>query len=148
MRTLLPFSFIVKVKHFLKGRALMDEKTQEVLRLLEESLWRSETRFDDALMDQTFADDFCEFGRSGRIYQRQDMLLGQDNVSKIEATLPLRDFRMRALSDDIVQVMYVSEVRYGSKIETGNRSSIWRREKQGWRLCFHQGTPTNQKFGM
>jgi len=40
-------------------------ETLEFLRELEESPWRSETRFDDALMDQVFADDFVEIGQSG-----------------------------------------------------------------------------------
>mgnify|MGYP000624677196 CR=1 FL=1 len=121
----------------------MDQNTHEELKALEESLWRAETRFDDAVMDQVFAKDFCEFGRSGRIYQRHEMLLGQGDAVEIKATLPLRDFRVRALSKDIMQVMYVSEVWYGSQIETGNRSSIWRRDTAGWKLCFHQGTPTS-----
>jgi hypothetical protein len=120
----------------------VDEETLEELRRLEESLWRAETRFDDALMDRVFADDFCEFGRSGRIFQRQEMLIGRSNTAEIDATLPLRDFRVRSLSDDIVQVMYVSEVRNGPRIETANRSSIWKRDGRGWKLCFHQGTPT------
>lgn len=121
----------------------MDDKTHEELRELEESLWRAETRFNDPLMNKIFADDFCEFGRSGRIYQRQEMLLGQNGTSEIHAIFPLQDFRVRALSPEIVQVMYVSEVRYGTQVETANRSSIWRRESTGWRLCFHQGTATN-----
>jgi len=119
------------------------QKLCEELRLLEESLWRSETRFDDALMDTIFDEKFCEFGRSGRIYSREKLLLGQNGMREIQATLPLRDFRVRSLSDEIVQVMYVSEVRYGTKVEMGNRSSIWRRDKNGWKLCFHQGTPAN-----
>lgn len=51
----------------------MTDKDLEDLRPLEESLWRSKTRFDDAGMDASFADDFCEFGRSGRVYQREEM---------------------------------------------------------------------------
>lgn len=121
----------------------MDVDIHEELKLLEESLWRAETRFNDAYMDGIFADDFCEFGRSGRIYQRQEMLPSKGNGEEIDATLPLRGFRVRALSDDIVQVMYISEVRYGQQVETGNRSSIWRRDENGWKLCFHQGTPTS-----
>ncbi len=38
----------------------------ETLTRLEESLWRAETRYDPVLMDRIFADDFFEFGRSGR----------------------------------------------------------------------------------
>lgn len=121
----------------------MDEKTHQELRVLEENLWRAETRFDDALMDNVFADDFFEFGRSGRMYQRQELLLGKGETVEIDAVLPLRNFRIRALSDKVIQVMYVSEVRYGLHIESANRSSIWRRDEHGWKLCFHQGTPTN-----
>jgi hypothetical protein len=120
----------------------VDQNTYDELKALEESLWRAETRFDDTLMDELFAEDFCEFGRSGKIYERSEMLLGRSGLCEIKAKLPLRDFRVRALSADIVQVMYVSEVHSGSKLETGNRSSIWRREPTGWKLCFHQGTPT------
>lgn len=121
----------------------MDEKIHEELRRLEESLWRSETRLDDTLMDKIFSEDFCEFGRSGGIYRREEMLLGQINMTEIPATLPLRGFRVRSLSDDIVQVTYISEMRLGTEVEMSNRSSIWRRDKDGWKLCFHQGTPTN-----
>ncbi|MEP5729329.1 MAG: DUF4440 domain-containing protein [Sulfitobacter sp.] len=121
----------------------MDDVTYRTLKDLEECLWRAETRCDDDLMDKIFSDDFCEFGRSGRVYNRQEMFLGQEKAIKIDATLPLRDFRVRQLSDDIVQVMYISEVRYGMHVETGNRSSIWRRTQEEWKLCFHQGTPTN-----
>ncbi len=121
----------------------MDQDTLEELILLEESLWRGETRLNDAAMDKILADDFCEFGRSGRIYERDEMFLGSGEITEIKATLPLRDFRVRALSEDIVQVMYVSEVQYGAEVEIGLRSSIWRREADGWRLCFHHGTPSN-----
>lgn len=119
----------------------MTDKDVEDIRALEESLWRSETRFDDAQMDVLFADDFCEFGRSGRVYQRDETFFGAHAKEEINATLPLKEFRVRALSDTIVQVMYVSEVRYGDAIERSNRSSIWRRGEGGWQLCFHQGTP-------
>ena len=36
---------------------------------------------------------------------------------------------------------YVSEVLYGDKVERANRSSIWSRHGDGWKLRFHQGTP-------
>lgn len=120
----------------------MDSETSDALREMEESIWRADARFDDALMDGIFADDFCEFGRSGGVYRREDMFLGHLPNKTINATLPLRDFRVRALSEGIMHVMYVSEVRYGSETETSNRSSIWRRKHHGWELCFHQGTPT------
>jgi hypothetical protein len=119
----------------------MDEHTHNELRQLEENLWRAETRFDDALMDGVFAADLIEFGRSGRIYARDDMFIGQAGWTEIDAVLPLANISIRTLSRDIVQVTYISEVRYGSKVELANRSSLWRRVDGGWKLCFHQGTP-------
>jgi hypothetical protein len=123
--------------------ARMDQETLAELSALEESLWRAETRFDDELMDKTFAPDFFEFGRSGRTYTRDEMLFRQSGFSEINATLPLPNFRARYLADDVAQVTYVSEVVYDGRKELGNRSSIWSRIDGTWKLRFHQGTPTH-----
>ena len=113
----------------------------EILRLLEESLWRAETRYDSAYMNKIFAADFIEFGRSGQIYSRAEMMFEPDPLRTISARLPLLDFNARYLSDEIVQITYVSEVTNAGKVSRGNRSSIWSRTKRGWQLRFHQGTP-------
>jgi hypothetical protein len=39
----------------------------ENLKYLEESLWKSKTRFDLYHQEKVFAPDFFEFGRSGRV---------------------------------------------------------------------------------
>ena len=46
----------------------------QTLRDLEESLWRSETRFNLEHQETVFAPDFFEFGRSGRMYTREQMI--------------------------------------------------------------------------
>ena len=56
----------------------MDLETANTFRLLEESLWRMETRHDLLLMRQTFAHDVVEFGQSGRIYTLEDLLPEQN----------------------------------------------------------------------
>lgn len=119
----------------------MDPKTRQTLTKLEESLWRAATRFDDALMDQLFAEDLIEFGRSGRIYTRSALFLGDTPAQDIDATLPLPELQVRHLTSDLAQVTYTSKVRDGANVEWANRSSLWRREGANWRLCFHQGTP-------
>ena len=111
----------------------------EVLRSLEESLWRAETRFDRVLMESTFASDFYEIGRSGRIHSRQACL--EAARQPIDALLPLPNFAVRILSPDVVQVTYSSHVRYDGILEEGQRSSIWSRDGERWLLRFHQGTP-------
>jgi len=113
------------------------------IRRLEESLWVAETRFNVALMDDLFAQDFFEFGRSGRTYDRAEMLIDAQPGQQINATIPLLNFHARHLSPDVVQVTYVSEVSRGDKMERANRSSIWSRHGDGWTLRFHQGTPVS-----
>jgi hypothetical protein len=112
------------------------------LQKLEESLWREETRFDPAYMEDILAADFFEFGRSGRIYRREDTL----NVpsGSFETTSPLPDFRAHAIAPDVVLVTYRSEVRFGDIVEFGNRSSLWSKETGKWKIRFHQGTALHQ----
>lgn len=110
------------------------------LQVLEESLWRPETRFDFDYMNNLLADDFFEFGRSGKIYTKAESLSAP--MQEIHAKLPLRDFTVHQISNDVVLVTYVSEVQYET-LEIGNRSSLWLKMQDGWKLKFHQGTPTN-----
>lgn len=119
----------------------MDHPTLSKITALEESLWRAETRFDDTLMDRTFAPDFVEFGRSGKIYTRAEMFFGQMEGATLNATLPLRAFKARFIAQDVIQTTYVSEVIYEGHLERGNRASLWSRKGNSWHLRFHQGTP-------
>ena len=112
---------------------------------LEESLWRPETRFDRALMERTLAADFFEFGRSGRVWTREDCLA--HDYQEINARLPLDNFAVHDVSDDVVMVTYVSAVTYDGVEELANRCSVWRRVGGDWQLRFHQGTPTTAGRG-
>lgn len=112
---------------------------REELRRLEEDLWREETRFDRDFMERVLAEDFVEFGRSGRVYQRIDTLLAP--VQSIQAAIPLPNFNVRLLTKDIAQVTYNSEITVDGIVQIGRRSSIWSRSPAGWVLRFHQGTP-------
>ncbi|WP_299414557.1 nuclear transport factor 2 family protein [uncultured Sulfitobacter sp.] len=108
---------------------------------LEETLWLAETRFDPALMEQTFSPDFVEFGRSGRRYERAEMLFDPNPKAKINALLPLPDYSVALVAPNVALATYKSEVRYGDKIEMGRRSSLWVKNGGRWQLRFHQGTP-------
>ncbi|WP_162237885.1 nuclear transport factor 2 family protein [Rhizobium sp. Leaf262] len=123
---------------------LLSETDLDEIRQLEESLWIAETRFDVVLMNEILAKDFFEFGRSGRTYNRAEILVEARPGQTINATIPLLNFHARLLSPGIVQVTYVSEAVYGGKVEWANRSSIWSRDGDGWKLRFHQGTPVDK----
>jgi len=108
------------------------------LQKLEESLWREQTRFDPVYMEELMAPDFFEIGRSGRIHSREDCL-SQKRVI-INAIVPLRNLRIRLLTEDVAQVIYDSKVESEGAIENGRRSSIWTKINRSWKLRFHQGT--------
>jgi len=103
---------------------------------LEHALWRAETRFDRTFMERTLADDFSEFGRSGRVHTRADTLGVAGDT--IQATL--RDIEVDRVTDDVALVTYVSEVQT-EQLHVANRASLWVRRDGRWQLRFHQGTP-------
>ncbi|MBW4621284.1 MAG: DUF4440 domain-containing protein [Cyanosarcina radialis HA8281-LM2] len=117
----------------------ISSKDREILERLEEELWREETRFDLQRMNELIATDFFEFGRSGRVYQREDTLAVARQT--IDAILPLPEFQVRLLDENIAQVTYNTSVTYDGAIEYARRSSIWSRTTSGWVIRFHQGTP-------
>jgi len=53
----------------------LTEETRKTLESLEEELWTAQTRYDLQRMGELFADDFFEFGRSGRVYGRSELLM-------------------------------------------------------------------------
>jgi len=118
----------------------MNPTDRETLERLEEELWREETRFDRARMERVMSHDFIEYGRSGRVYRRDESRAIPRRP--IHAVIPLPDFHARLLAPDVAQVTYESRVTHDGVVQRGRRSSIWTREVSGeWRLRFHQGTP-------
>ena len=109
------------------------------LRDLEEKLWKAETRFDRDWMDTILSSDFFEIGRSGRTYTREMTICCQP--SEIPAELPLSNFNIRLITENIALVTYISFVNYRTGLEKGLRSSIWSKQSSKWKLEFHQGTP-------
>lgn len=106
---------------------------------LERELLRGETRADRAALERMLAPDFVEFGSSGLVYSRReviDVLLSDPRLSE-----PLRIDAVvkRALSPNVVLLTYVAiGETTGRRV---NRSSIWVRDDESWRMAFHQGTP-------
>ena len=111
--------------------------TEELVEL-EWALWQAETRFDPEFMERVLADDFLEFGRSGRVYARADTLAVTGDT--IEANL--RDIEVHSIAEDVALVTYVSEVQH-EVLDLANRASVWVRRDGRWQLRFHQGTPTS-----
>lgn len=119
---------------------LTAQETAELTRL-EEGMWIASSRYDPTFQSERFADDFFEFGRSGRIYSRTQALLPEKDRREIKAQLPLEGLSFRRLDERTVQLTYNSHVEYDGVAEHARRSSIWTKSAGEWVLRFHQGTP-------
>ena len=118
-----------------------EESLQDHLRELEERLLRPEVRRSPQELAQLLADDFREFGGSGRIFDKQQIIEALQNEEPSE--LWLEEFRSVTLAPEIALATY----RATSKaVPTGTeshslRSSVWRKQNGRWQIVFHQGTP-------
>jgi hypothetical protein len=89
----------------------------------------------DALLDESFV----EIGASGRIYNRQQTLDAE--VQEINAQLPLPDFSAQLLVPSIALVTYRSvQTKADGNRREAERSSIWMKKGEKWKIVFHQGT--------
>ena len=111
------------------------------LRQLEESLTRPDIRHSPESLAGLLAEDFREFGSSGRIFDRQriiEALQGQP-----EMHIEVVDFEVQCLARDLALATYRGKVVLPASNTRLNslRSSIWRRRDDRWEVVFHQGTP-------
>jgi hypothetical protein len=116
----------------------ISEEDRSKLQKLEEELWIEETRFNRPYMEEVMASDFFEFGRSGRVHNRESCLSSES--VPIDAVIPLQNLQIRLFTNNVAQVTYHSEVSYDGLVEKARRSSIWTRYGKDWKLRFHQGT--------
>jgi len=117
----------------------VDDTLQELL-ALEERLLDVGVRCSKEELERLIADDFVEFGGSGRSFVKQAIIraLGEE-----QAPLPcsIRDFRVNLLSETVVLATYVLvDTRDASGQRHSLRSSVWVRKLAGWQIVFHQGT--------
>ena len=107
---------------------------------LESSLLQQEVRISVEKLNVLIADDFIEYGSSGQIYDKKDILerlpMGQ------ALTYALDDFQCIQLSLDIIQTRFKTERINPDNTKTiALRTSLWRKSNNNWQIFFHQGTP-------
>ena len=118
------------------------ETTQDpsiLLPELDRRLLDPAVRSDPAEAGKLLAEDFREFGASGRIWSRAEMLaeLGAESPGRLEAG----DFEVTLLTPELALVTYRSTRFTGAEPpRQALRSSLWRLEAGHWRIFFHQGT--------
>jgi len=118
------------------------ETIQRELVALEREFLSGPGRRNAERLVQLLHPDFVEFGRSGTVYSYADVLV---QLSAEEApAIHAQDFQLRILSDTHALLTYrTAHIGEDGELERHTlRASLWQRDPEGWRVAFHQGTPT------
>lgn len=110
----------------------MDQSHHKVLESQERELASPDTRKDRSRVSELLADDFEEYGSSGRVFQKSDVLASLDSTVNYSLT----DFSFRDIAKGITLVKYKSS----TESQAALRSSIWVQSNGSWRLLHHQAT--------
>lgn len=110
------------------------ELSQTLLKLEQRLLSRA-TRHDAAEICRLIADEFIEFGASGNIWTKADLVNRMPDETFTERTIS--EFAVKTLSEYTALVTY----RCYTGTSMSLRSSIWRKQDEIWQMVFHQGTP-------
>jgi len=112
-----------------------------ILLELEQELLSPQVRRSREQMDCLLAQEFVEFGSSGRIYDKQSIIRTLTQPESIE-DFQVEDFIMVSESDDTALVCYscIARSADGDVIRKSNRSSLWKLIDGRWQMAFHQGT--------
>jgi hypothetical protein len=110
------------------------------LRACEEMLLDPAVRRNRARVAALLSEDFLEFGSSGRVWSREQIL----ELLATEDYQPptMEDFRCSSIAKGVALVRYrtVRTDAESGESSTTLRSSIWIEDSGGWRVRFHQGT--------
>ena len=115
------------------------------LRKLEVELHQPEVRTDADRLNSLLHESFREIGRSGRLYQRDE--IAREVLT--ESSPPLvwsQDFAVEEIAEGIALLTYRSAHidETGMLYRHSLRCSFWQRTILGWQMRFHQGTPTDE----
>jgi hypothetical protein len=114
------------------------------LRRLEEQLLDARVRASADQVAALIAHDFVEFGSSGVVYDKAEVVaaLPEEHLKEPPVERTAHDFRVRMLAEGVALVTYRSVRCHPNGAEVQSlRSSIWTVIDGRWQMVFHQGTP-------
>ena len=111
----------------------MPDALDEVLLALELRLLDPPVRRDRSQVDALLAPEFREVGRSGRLYNKQDILdlLASEQPFNVQ----LENFAVQTLGPEAALATYTSVHADGR----ASRASVWVRREERWVMLYHQG---------
>ena len=110
---------------------------------LERTLHQPTVRRDSSRLQDLLHESFVEFGYSGASYNRErviDLLASDESGYQVLS----RDFEVASLGTHAALLTYRSASidGHGEVSRYARRASVWALTPSGWKLRFHQGTPT------
>ena len=116
----------------------------ETLKSAEVALHQPSVRRDTSQVQALLHEPFLEFGRSGARYDRDSILSLLASEEPGDGPILSQDFALTPLGTSAALLTYRSAVvdDSGEIRRHSLRASIWIRTSDGWKLRFHQGTPT------
>ena len=123
----------------------MTAKLLATLRQLEEALHSNEVRRNPEMIEQLLHSQFEEIGRSGRRYDRAEMVHGLLEGGKIPQVVS-SNYTVSLITEGAALLSYDSAHldETGKPYRKSRRSSLWLQSIDGWQLRFHQGTPKHE----
>ncbi len=124
-----------------QSEANNDDLYQLELALLIPSVRQSR---DQNQITQLIADDFREFGSTGKVYNKDDILEHFSTDQPEHENFVVEDFNTSELAEKVVLATY--KVIYGA--QQSLHTTIWKHDGSNWQATFHQGTncPTKSKL--
>lgn len=120
-------------------------KEAATIKRLEARLQIPSVRTSRRQLELLLADEFQEFGASGRIYNKRKVIdaLCSDPGETRRRYATFQKMSIAWLADDVALLTYRSVKTEGDdpRRHLANRASIWRRIDGRWQMVFHQGTP-------
>tara|TARA_B100001094_G_scaffold333419_1_gene411926 strand:- start:1564 stop:1926 length:363 start_codon:yes stop_codon:yes gene_type:complete len=101
---------------------------------LEKKLHTSIVRRSTKVLDELLCDDFQEFGKSGSIYNKRDII--NHLPAAPDQNLNAHDFAVKQLDDKAFLLTYKTTENHLQVL----RSSVWILSGGSLRMMFHQGT--------
>ncbi len=118
--------------------AIASDLSDEI-RELEETLLDLEVRADSDRIESLIADEFVEFGSSGRLWDKADVV--EERPAQSGLTFSLTDFAANQLGPNLVHATYRASIRDADSVRHSLRSSLWIFRSCRIQIVFHQGTP-------
>jgi hypothetical protein len=114
----------------------------ETLRRLEMELHQPRVRESRESLGAYLHPAFREFGRSGHVFTRDDVLQ-EFQAKRMPYEVWSQDYQMELLAEDCALLTYrTAHVGEQDLLEQHtNRASLWQLADGRWQLRFHQGTP-------